>query len=251
MTDYLIYACVILLTRLVYLSNDGPLSIRANGLLAVAQLAGVGLLFSVGAASLAAMGVILITALCNHFLEARLDLKNGYRLLPLLLLLLVPDYVRSVAGGLALRDWVIGLAEHLATHLALFDLRGFGVADQMILAVFGGLLLANEANILVRAVFHHCKLEPDSGAGEPADSAIDEKEYNAGRVIGFLERWLMMLVILYAGNISALAFIIAAKGLARMKQMEDKQFAEYMLIGTLVSTLCAVVVGFWLQALVV
>lgn len=37
-----------------------------------------------------------------------------------------------------------------------------------------------------------------------------------------------------------LAFILAAKGLARMKQLEDRPFAEYMLIGTLISALSAI-----------
>jgi hypothetical protein len=112
--------------------------------------------------------------------------------------------------------------------------------------LLGLLLLSNETNIGIRAAFHHLKLEPmqrqDAGA-------VDRKEYNAGRVIGILERWLMFLVVVATNDLSALAFIIAAKGLARMKQLEDRQFAEYMLVGTLLSAVSAVLIGFWVKAL--
>jgi hypothetical protein len=64
-----------------------------------------------------------------------------------------------------------------------------------------------------------------------------------------LERWLMFIVVVATDDLSALAFIIAAKGLARMKQLDDKQFAEYMLVGTLLSALSAVLVGFWVKRL--
>ena len=70
-----------------------------------------------------------------------------------------------------------------------------------------------------------------------------------GWVIGILERWLMFIVVVATDDLSALAFIIAAKGLARMKQLDDKQFAEYMLVGTLLSALSAVLVGFWVKQL--
>ena len=59
----------------------------------------------------------------------------------------------------------------------------------------------------------------------------------------------MFMIIFQTGEFSALAFIIAAKGLARMKQLEDKQFAEYMLIGTFVSALAAIIVGTSLAAI--
>ena len=72
---------------------------------------------------------------------------------------------------------------------------------------------------------------------------IDRKEYNAGRVIGTLERWLMFLVVLYSdNNLAALGFIIAAKGLARFKELDDRDFAEYVLVGTFLSALAALLV---------
>jgi hypothetical protein len=45
------------------------------------------------------------------------------------------------------------------------------------------------------------------------------------------------------GQFGALGLIVAAKALARFRGLEDRDFAEYFLIGTLASLLHAVAVG--------
>lgn len=65
---------------------------------------------------------------------------------------------------------------------------------------------------------------------------------NAGAVIGILERTLALTLIL-AGEYTAIALIFAAKSLARFKKLENREFAEYYLIGTLASILVTVVTG--------
>jgi hypothetical protein len=50
----------------------------------------------------------------------------------------------------------------------------------------------------------------------------------------------MYTMILSTDNYNAIGFIIAAKGIARFKQMEQRHFAEYVLVGTLASTLAAI-----------
>lgn len=63
----------------------------------------------------------------------------------------------------------------------------------------------------------------------------DEKQGpNMGLIIGMLERILVAVFIL-AGQYSSIAFVIAAKSIARFKQLEDQAFAEKYLIGTLSS----------------
>jgi hypothetical protein len=44
-------------------------------------------------------------------------------------------------------------------------------------------------------------------------------------------------------------WIIAAKSLARFKQLEDREFAEYFLVGTLASFLLALLVGLGIRIL--
>ncbi len=72
---------------------------------------------------------------------------------------------------------------------------------------------------------------------------LGRQEYNAGRIIGILERWLMYSVLVVSQNINVVALLIAAKGFARFRQMDERAFAEYVLIGTLASTLLTVLVA--------
>lgn len=67
-------------------------------------------------------------------------------------------------------------------------------------------------------------------------------EIARGRAIGVLERAVALTFVLL-GEYSALGLIIAAKALARFKALEDRDFAEYFLIGTLASLLLALLGG--------
>lgn len=69
-----------------------------------------------------------------------------------------------------------------------------------------------------------------------------------GRAVGSLERALALTLVLL-GEFSAVGWIIAAKSLARFKQLEDREFAEYFLVGTLASFLLAVLVGIGVRIL--
>lgn len=64
-----------------------------------------------------------------------------------------------------------------------------------------------------------------------------------GELIGRLER-LLLVVLVAEGAFTALAFLIAAKGFVRSKEFDDnREFAEYFLIGTLVSLTLGLVLG--------
>ncbi len=113
--------------------------------------------------------------------------------------------------------------------------------------LFGALLLTNEINLLIRYSFYKLKLEPQKASENSAElenieqeRETDQEEYNAGRVIGVLERYLIYTIILSSANNNAIAFIIAAKTFARFKQLDERHFAEYMLVGTLISTMAAI-----------
>src|SRR5437879_4077367 len=66
--------------------------------------------------------------------------------------------------------------------------------------------------------------------------------------VGSLERALALTMVLL-GDYAAVGWIIAAKSLARFKQLEDREFAEYFLVGTLASFLLAVLVGVGIRIL--
>ena len=72
---------------------------------------------------------------------------------------------------------------------------------------------------------------------------LDEEESssNAGRWIGLLER-LIMMVFIALNQYSAIGLVLTAKSIARYDKISKSQpFAEYYLLGTLLSTLIVVV----------
>jgi hypothetical protein len=75
---------------------------------------------------------------------------------------------------------------------------------------------------------------PEGGAGaSPA---------RIGATIGVLER-LLVVTFMITGSQAAIGFVIAAKTLARFRQLDDRDFAEYYLLGTLASVAVAVASG--------
>ncbi len=91
-------------------------------------------------------------------------------------------------------------------------------------------------------------LPPLDGSAERRDAEfeIDIKEYNRGRLIGNIER-VLLVVMAAVHSYEALGFLIAAKGLIRSRELENRSWAEYFLVGTLASTLVALLVGLGMQ----
>jgi hypothetical protein len=83
--------------------------------------------------------------------------------------------------------------------------------------------------ILIRKIFVFFSLQNDTTSGNP------EELISNGYLIGVLER-IILLTLGLNGQMGAIGFVLAAKSLARFKQLEDKSFAEKYLVGTLLST---------------
>lgn len=67
-------------------------------------------------------------------------------------------------------------------------------------------------------------------------------QQGVGKYIGMLER--LMIITLTAQNaVGSIAFILTAKSVARFKELENREFAEYYLTGTLASTTLALIGG--------
>ncbi len=84
-------------------------------------------------------------------------------------------------------------------------------------------------------------LQPAGGTTEGSDSRTQSIQ-QMGRSIGILERMLLVSLIML-GQWEAIAWIFAAKTLARFKELDKKDFSEYYLIGTLASLLFAAATG--------
>lgn len=75
------------------------------------------------------------------------------------------------------------------------------------------------------------------------DETVIQADHRAGRKIGTIER-LIMVIFLSMNQYTAMGFVLTAKSIARYDRIvKDEKFAEYYLLGTLVSTLCVLGCG--------
>jgi hypothetical protein len=102
--------------------------------------------------------------------------------------------------------------------------------------MFGG-------EVLVRKLLDVVQVDPGDFDLEPP-----EVERRVGRHIGILERGLL-LTLVFADALSGVGLVIAAKSLARFKELDKKGLAEYYLVGTLASTLTAVGLGLLVKSI--
>src|SRR5207244_6722972 len=77
--------------------------------------------------------------------------------------------------------------------------------------------------------------KPDPVGAPPVGASA-----RVGSTIGVLERILIVVFVL-TGTDVAIGFVVAAKTLARFRQLDDRAFAEYYLLGTLASVSVAIV----------
>lgn len=98
------------------------------------------------------------------------------------------------------------------------------------------LIIHKPANILISKILTIYK--PENKEEE------NKKDNNAGRFIGTIER-IIILIFLSIGQYAAIGLVLTAKSIARYDKIsKEKDFAEYYLIGTLISTLAVIVVSF-------
>ena len=95
--------------------------------------------------------------------------------------------------------------------------------------VLGLLIIHKPANILIQNLIGNYKPKTK------VDSTEIKFDNNAGRVIGTVER-VIMLILIYMNQYSATGLVLTAKSIARYNKIaNEKDFAEYYLLGTLIS----------------
>ena len=95
------------------------------------------------------------------------------------------------------------------------------------------LLIHKPINIFIALIMNDYK---------PEDKKKDDT-IKAGRMIGTVER-IIMLFFLSIKQYSSVGLVLTAKSIARYNKIaEDQKFAEYYLLGTLLSTICVLVVS--------
>ena len=175
-------------------------------------------------------GILVLTYLRIHIFTIK-DQLTGYEtifngMLYLIIIIVVSKYDIKLNQDLLNEYFLLFTGEYNLYSLKYFKL--------MNLYLFGSLLLSIEANYIVRTVLNRLKII----SAEMQSNSVFRKSFNAGKLIGILERNLIYVFIL-SSEYSSIGFIIAAKAFARFKELEDRQFAEYVLCGTLLSVFLA------------
>lgn len=245
-SEYLLILNFILASRLIYLFEERVSPARRTVVLTVIPLLAAPL-FVLDLPAVLFLGLLAAAGLAIGLFEqkARPESPDRFRFMVLLVylfsfLLVVPNIVE-----LRFRPGNSAFWQQTFRHLPVVDfVHNIGLGHLSLLTM--GLLLAgNETNIFIRLCFGWFKIRlpknPETKSGSRMFSAEDYG-FLAGRVIGILER-IITYILIMSGSIEALGFIIAAKTFARYKELEKRESAEYVLIGTLLSILCAVVIG--------
>ena len=102
-------------------------------------------------------------------------------------------------------------------------------------AAVAALVCWKPANIFIKLILKHFSVNM------PAEK---ESGFNAGALIGTIERWLI-LIFVCLGRYDALGLLIAAKSIIRFSE-KDTAKTEYVLAGTLLSIFIAVLAGMML-----
>ena len=104
----------------------------------------------------------------------------------------------------------------------------FPINTKIALIIAGFLFCSKPANIFIRFIFSAFSIKvPLEESGKTEEQSLP----NAGKLIGIVERFLALSLII-VGQYSAVGFIIAAKSILRFN---SPQRNEYVLIGTLLS----------------
>lgn len=187
--------------------------------------------------------LLLLRPFVAKMLERNQADLNRNRIMALLIDILAIGVLCSPLLALQPAGWSIGFEQHL---IELFNPSDYSVSIQWqtVLAIlFGFLMILNEINLLIRYILEKLQLAPLSNLHQ---NQIDEKQFRTGRIIGFLERIFVFLFILM-GQYTAIGFVLAAKGVVRYPEFGNRSFAEYILIGTLLSALLAMGAAFFIK----
>jgi hypothetical protein len=126
-------------------------------------------------------------------------------------------------------------------------LMGVDAAAETLMVLLTCLIVLKPADLLVRMALADLRLVEVDGSVE--GDAHGKPHARAGWLIGRLERLIIVAFVL-AGQYTAVAFVLTAKSVARFKRLEDEDFSEIYLVGTLSSAAIAIIVPLVLTQIV-
>lgn len=243
---YLYIICVVLITRLFFQFRDDAITRKHTIYKIIIESAAL-LAFAWNYWLVAVLAVLLILNMVSLLLENRLKDIKLIRLVFLLLYFIVLGLLISPNTNVRFNpDLLSSILNFESTFVLLTFLIDLDW-NHFWFVLTGLLLVLNETNVFIRYLMESLRLAPLRKASRKSEE-IDMVEYNRGRVIGILERVLIYYFVLN-GHLSAVGFVLAAKGVTRFKELDDREFAEYFLIGTLLSSIISGAVALLVRGL--
>jgi hypothetical protein len=167
---------------------------------------------------------VILKILSRKYLHTDIIDRNAYftdQILHIITLLFIAYWIKDIE--IVVSDFVMDF---------IYTLR---IQDNIILWVLSLLIINKPANITIQKLL--IKYKPEKKENQKRDK-------NAGRLIGTVER-IIMLILISIGQYSAIGLVLTAKSIARYDRIaKEEDFAEYYLLGTLLSTLIVILCSF-------
>ena len=165
---------------------------------------------------------LLFFFILTHFTADWLKIKNEKHSKHSEISLFVADQIIHIA--------VIAGMLYLATYIFRLNYADLSKYENIIKIIFLLIVLIKPSSIFIKTLF----ISVLDNNHSYSDNCNTDEAKDAGQLIGILER-LITTAFLILEQYSAVGLVLTAKSIARFKQLEDKNFAEKYLIGTLVS----------------
>lgn len=240
---------IVMISRLIFQSKDDPISSRNCIKKAIFEII-CSLVFVFDLRFTLTWLVIIIVVLngLTYYIDKK---QKGNIFLNRFLVLILYCFALSIffpekTSFMKHNQVILTIKDFLEEYNLLFFIIKKISWEYFLVFLFGTLLVANEANHIVRFVLSKLKVEPhlakETSQSNNTRAEKDSLDLKRGRIIGIIERVLMFYFVI-EGNPASIGLILAAKSITRFKELDDKNFAEYVLIGTLLSAFLAIIIG--------
>lgn len=142
-----------------------------------------------------------------------------------------------------LQEWYVTFERFMLSDLGSFSVWLQQRFLAILLTVSAYLFMIDGGTMIVRGIFKKFpNLQLNALQSIKTDDGTIAGEENVGEWIGVLERWITLSFVL-TSSYTAIAFALTAKSIVRFKEMDNKVFAEYYLLGTSASIIVAIIAG--------
>lgn len=120
----------------------------------------------------------------------------------------------------------------------------------VVLYVFLFVSLMNPTAVFIKKLLSALfSSSPNNAISANSDSDTQSNNQSVGYFIGILER-LITAILLLCNQYAAIGLVLTAKSIARFKQLEERDFAEKYLVGTLTSLSVSLILTLFIKTLI-